>query len=115
MDSFQHFYDRFSYRLSGLATVEVSPPDWNGTISLHVIESMKTFIFDRDCSEVFKGVEGVAEEGLWPEMDPMEAKLSLFSVHVEEAIDLAPEGSFVLTWGPQGLEAVRGGTPSAAG
>ncbi|WP_157066310.1 hypothetical protein [Glutamicibacter mysorens] len=47
-------------------------------------------------------------------MDPLEAQLALFSVHVMETIDTAPDEAHILSFGDRGLEAVKGKLPAAA-
>ncbi|WP_434690623.1 hypothetical protein [Glutamicibacter sp. Je.9.36] len=47
-------------------------------------------------------------------MEPFEAQVALFAVHVMETIETAPDKARILSFGGSGLETVKGKLPAAA-
>lgn len=113
MSDFESLFTKLSYHLSDLGTLTLYPFSENGILFLSVQESGRKFGFECIFKDVMKHVMETDGETLWPDMDPLSAKMSLFSVHVEEAVSLAPDGAYLLAWGAKGLEARSGILPQS--
>lgn len=114
MRDFSGKVEQFKYQLSGLGEVSIVPPVEEGYVFLRYKDSQELYAFDCPFEEVLKHAVQSGGEELWTEMDPFEAQLALFSVHVMETIDTAPDEARILSFGDRGLEAVKGKLPAAA-
>ncbi len=111
MTGFETLFSKLAYHLSDLGTLTLFPFSEEGNLFLAAKESGEMFAFEPRFKYVMEHVMATDGESLWPNMDPLTAKMSLFSVHVEEAVSLAPEGAHLLSWGARGLEARQGVLP----
>lgn len=113
MEAFPTLYERLKFHLSGLGELSVHPFNEHGAVFLKYAETGVLFAFDRDFAGVMEMVMVTDGESLWPDMDPLRAQMSLFSVHVFETVDLAADGDCILYWGTRGLRSEPGSLPRA--
>lgn len=114
MDEISSKLEQFRHQLSGLANVSIVPWTNNGCVFLRYSDSQKLYAFDCSFSEVLGHAIQSGGEEFWPGMDPFQAQLALFSVHVMETIETASIEAHMLSYGKRGLEAVKGKLPPAA-
>lgn len=114
MQDFAEHLTKFKYVMSALGEASVVPPTGDGYVFLQHTDTNELYAFDCSFAEVLKHAVQSGGDEFWPDKDPFEAQLALFSVHVMEVIDLAPDGARILTFGKNGLEAVKGKLPTAA-
>ena len=113
MEDFPTLYERLKHHLSELGEFSVHPLNEHGAVFLKYAETGVLYAFDRDFSGVMEMVMTTDGESLWPDMEPLQAKMSLFFVHVYETIELAAKGDRILYWGNKGLQSKPGGLPPA--
>lgn len=113
MDNFPALYERLRYHLSELGEFSVFPLNDRGAAFLKYAETGVLYAFDRDFSGVMEMVMLTDGESLWQDMDAFQAKMSLFSVHVYETVELAADGDCILYWGKEGLRAKQASLPRA--
>ncbi|UYQ78774.1 hypothetical protein OF385_06425 [Glutamicibacter sp. JL.03c] len=113
MGNFPASYECLKYHLSELGEFSVLPPNDRGAAFLKYAETGVLYAFDRDFSGVMDMVMLTDGESLWPDMDALQAKMSLFSVHVHETVELAADGDCILYWGKDGLRSKHGSLPRA--
>lgn len=111
MIGFEAFFSKLAYHLADLGALTLFPFSEEGHLFVTVKESGETFALEPRFKDVMEHVMAIDAESLWPDMDPLTAKMSLFSVHVDEAVSLASEGAHLLWWGDRGLEARHGVLP----
>lgn len=85
------------------ALVGLQPYSPDGTIYLWWHSNGRVFAFEDPFRTVFEQIRRTEGRSLWPDMDPLSADFSLFSVHLMETIELAPDTYCLLRWGTHDL------------
>ncbi|GAB3619680.1 hypothetical protein GCM10027417_09400 [Glutamicibacter endophyticus] len=101
------------YIFGGYGETTVIPAAGNGTVFFRYKDTGELFAFEGDFDGLFEHALDSAGTTLWPDMDPVTANLSLFSVHIMETVDLAPPKACRILWKEAGLKAVPGSLPPA--
>ncbi|MCS3491720.1 hypothetical protein M2368_000692 [Arthrobacter sp. JUb119] len=106
--------ERLKHQLSGLGEVFIVPPAEDGYVFLRYADSQELYAFDCTFEEVLNHAVQSGGEEIWPQLEPLEAQVALFAVHVMETIETAPDKARILSFGGSGLEAAKGKLPTAA-
>lgn len=96
-------FEKFLTHVSEDALVGLVPYSPEDTVYLWWRNTGRAFAFAEPFSAVVEQSRRTEGTSLWPDMDPVTADFSLFSVHPMETIELAPEGHCLLRWGAYGL------------
>lgn len=94
MPSSLHFLDQLSSSMSHLGQISAEGLGWSACVSLSTT-SGRQLRFEGNLGDLHRAVERTDAKGLWPGEDSssLDVKLRLFSVHLDEALETAPEGA----------------------
>ena len=106
MRDYAALYEQLKYRTSDDGLLEVSALDGNARVSYRWSSNGRRYEFQATFDQVIDAVERLNTSDLWPELDRLQASMCLFSVHLYEALDTAPEGAKRLVIDKSGISAV---------
>lgn len=107
LPDFDPFLEELSAVTAHLGQISAEGLGWSACVSLSTT-SGRQFRFEGNLGDLHRAVERTDAKGLWSGEDSssLEVKLRLFSVHLQEAVETAPEGARGLRFLSFGVVAV---------